>query len=69
MATQAERSAHTKRRIIDAAKPLFEQHGFEDISVEQIAKLRHWDSFSAIGVRQANVRGLHHPAYQGADTL
>ncbi len=38
MATQAERRAHTQRRIINAAKLLFEQQGFDQASVEQIVK-------------------------------
>ncbi len=38
MATQAERKARTKRQLIDAAKTLFEQHGFDAVSVAQIVK-------------------------------
>ncbi|MFC1749303.1 TetR/AcrR family transcriptional regulator [Pseudomonadota bacterium] len=38
MASQAERRAKTRRQIIDAAKHLFGQHGFEAVAVAQIAK-------------------------------
>lgn len=36
MATQSERRAETRKKIIQAAKKLFEKHGFESTSVEQI---------------------------------
>jgi len=38
MATQAERRAQTQRQIIDAAKTLFDAHGFDAVSVNQIVK-------------------------------
>ncbi|QKE37332.1 MAG: TetR/AcrR family transcriptional regulator [Ferrovum myxofaciens] len=36
MATQAERRAETRNKIIQAAKRLFDKHGFELTSVDQI---------------------------------
>lgn len=39
MATQAERKTETKRKLIDAAKQLFDEHGFDAVSVNQIVKL------------------------------
>jgi len=38
MATQAERREKTKRQLINAAKKLFEQQGFEQVTVAQIVK-------------------------------
>lgn len=38
MATQAERRAQTQRQIIDAAKTLFDAHGFDAVSVNQIVQ-------------------------------
>jgi len=38
MATQAERKEQTKRRLIDAAARLFQTHGFDQVSVNQIVE-------------------------------
>lgn len=38
MATQAERRARTRQRLIDAAKLLFDKHGFDAVAVDQIVK-------------------------------
>jgi len=38
MATQEERKAQTKQKILDCAKILFEQYGFDATSVDQILK-------------------------------
>lgn len=36
--TQAERSAATRTALVDAARPLFAEHGYAAISTDQIAK-------------------------------
>lgn len=36
--TQAERSASTRTGLIDAARPLFAEHGYAAVSADQIAK-------------------------------
>lgn len=38
MVSQTERKARTRRVLIEAAKELFEKHGFEAVSVAQIVK-------------------------------
>ena len=38
MATQEQRKAETKRKLINAAKKLFDKHGFEEVSVNEIVK-------------------------------
>lgn len=38
MATQKERKIHTRRKLINAAKRLFDKHGFDQVSVDQIVK-------------------------------
>lgn len=38
MASQAERRAKTRQKLINAARRLFEKHGFDDVSVDQIVK-------------------------------
>ena len=38
MASQAERKAKTRQKLINAAKRLFEKRGFDDVSVDQIVK-------------------------------
>ena len=38
MATQAERKAQTRRKLIQSAKHLFDEHGFDAVSVDQIVK-------------------------------
>lgn len=39
MASQAERRAQTRKKIIQSANKLFEKHGFESTSVDQIVAL------------------------------
>src|SRR5262245_28491534 len=36
--TQAERAAETREALIAAARPLFAQHGFADVSLETIVR-------------------------------